>query len=287
VSGSPASLRSLIATGAPLIVPSVYDGISALVATEFDFPAVYVGSYATGATRYGLPDIGYIGVQDMADQVRRISDLIGRPIIADAEGGFGNPLHVARTVRTLERAGAAAVHVEDHDFGKHISSRPEVIPVGKAVDKVKAALDARDSDEFLVIARTDSSNALGPQAALERAVAFQEAGADGVFLARYGWHDDASWTAVREAISVPVFNTDLPDRSAAESAALGVDVILYYALSHLAAVKAIRAAFSELADTGTSVRLQTELPTPDDFDRFLGIEAARTQARRYGLLDQD
>jgi methylisocitrate lyase len=277
-------LQGAIASSRPLIAPSVYDGISARVAQELGFQALYIGSYATGATRYGVPDIGYLGVEDMADQVRRISALVQIPIIVDGEGGFGNPIHVARSVRILERAGAAATHIEDHDFGKHITPSPLVLPLGKAVDKIKAALDARDSPDFLIIGRTDSTGSLGKDEALARAVAFQEAGADGVFMAGYGYGDDAAWDAARAALHVPIVNVDMPGQSAAQAAELGVGVVLYYALTHAAALKGIREALGELARSGTATGLEGTLPGGQEFDAFLGIERARADAQRYGLL---
>jgi 2-methylisocitrate lyase-like PEP mutase family enzyme len=100
--GSAKELRAAIAANKPLVAPSVYDGISALAAAELDFKAVYIDSYATGATRYGVPDTGYIAAEDMADQVRRIAPLVGVPMIVDGEGGWGNPLHVAHSARLLE-----------------------------------------------------------------------------------------------------------------------------------------------------------------------------------------
>src|SRR5258708_24425641 len=103
------SLKALIAGPGPLIAPSIYDGISAGVLRDTGFRAAYIGSYATGATKYAVPDIGYIGVEDMADQIRRLAPVANVPLIVDGEGGWGNPLHVARSVRLLERAGAAAV----------------------------------------------------------------------------------------------------------------------------------------------------------------------------------
>ena len=279
------TLRQAITDHKPLIAPSIYDGISALVAKEFGFPAVYIGSYATGAAKYGLPDIGYLGVEDMADQVRRLAPLAGVPVIVDGEGGFGNPLHVAEAIKRLERAGADGVHIEDHEFGKHITPRPAILPIAKAVDKIKAALDARSSSEMLIIARTDAAMPLGADEALARAVAFQEAGADAVFLAGYGFRDTSDWDAVRRNIHVPVFNTDMPGRSAVECAALGVGVVLYYGLSHFVAQQAVRSAFQTLAETGSAVSLNLPPQNVLDFDAFLGIGQAREDAQRFGLID--
>ncbi|MFI5756285.1 oxaloacetate decarboxylase [Streptomyces sp. NPDC051569] len=280
------TLRQIIAENAPLIVPSIYDGISALVLKEFDFKAAYIGSYATGATRYGVADIGYIGVEDMADQVRRLSSIIEVPIIVDGEGGWGNPLHVARSVRLLERAGAAATHIEDHEFGKHVTAKPRVIPVGRAVDKIKAALDARASEDFLVIARTDSAGAEGPDAAIDRLLAYQEAGADGLFMA--GVLNAEQKQRLRSEATVPLVAPDFPGLTTEDYEADGTAVVLYYGLSHLAAQAAYRDAFSVLAKERSSVSLDERLvgiPAIMGFDSFLGVAQVREDARKYGLTE--
>ncbi|UFS58756.1 isocitrate lyase/PEP mutase family protein [Subtercola endophyticus] len=281
-----ASLRDLIASRKPVVAPSIYDGISALVLKEFGFEAAYIGSYGTGATKYGLPDIGYIGVDDMADQVRRLAPVADVPIIVDGEGGWGNPLHVARSVRILERAGAAATHIEDHDFGKHITAKPRVISTKAAVDKIKSALDARASDEFMIIARTDSSGSEGPEAAVDRVLAYQEAGADGIFVA--GMLDEPSRLRLNAERRVPLFNTNFPGLTNADQFASGVDVVLYYAIGHMAATQGLRNAFSTLARDDSAVALEEGfggIAGIVGYDDFLGIPDARENAAKYGLLD--
>jgi methylisocitrate lyase len=282
------SLKELIASHRPLIAPSIYDGISAGVLRDTGFEAAYIGSYATGATKYAVPDVGYIGLEDMADQVRRLGPVAGVPLIVDGEGGWGNPLHVARAIKVLERAGAAAVHIEDHEFGKHIVRNPRIIPTKIAVDKIKAAVDARDSEDFMIIARTDSPGTEGPDAAIDRLLAYQEAGADGLFYA--GIPDPAAQQRLKAESSVPIFGTDFPGLSAAQLADLGTDVILYSGLAHLAAVAGIRQAFSVLASERSAVPLEQSLggiPGLIGFDDFLGIVAVRDNARTFGLLDED
>ncbi len=264
----------------PLVAPSIYDGISALLVHRLGFRAAYIGSYATGATKYGVADIGYIGLEDMADQVRRLAPLVAVPVIVDGEGGWGNPLHVARAVRVLERAGAAAMHIEDHVFGKHITIRPTLLGVDQAVDKIKAALDARDSPEFLIIARTDSSYSEGQDAAVDRVLAYQEAGADGLFVA--GVLDSDHQAHLKAAARVPLFTVNFPGLSAADHDA---DVVLYFALSHAAAITGMRTALEALAGEGSSVSADDALESVADFDVFLGIEQARAEARAYGLVE--
>lgn len=282
------TLDQLIRSHSTLIVPSVHDGISALLIREAGFQAAYAGSYATGATRYGLPDIGYIGLEDMADQVRRLVPLLDVPVIVDGEGGWGNPLHVAHAVRVLERAGAAATHIEDHVFGKHLKADPVLESVRGTTDKIKAAVDARASEDFLIIGRTDASkrgtaSADGPAVAVERMLAYQEAGADGLFIA--GRLDERHWRLLRSEARVPVYTVDFPGRTAAEVGAWGADVVLYRALGPFAAAQAMRRAFRTLAREGSTTTIEAELGTMPDFDEFLGIAQAREEARRYGLLD--
>ncbi|WP_165396486.1 isocitrate lyase/PEP mutase family protein [Streptomyces sp. F001] len=279
------TLREALGRNQPLIIPSIYDGMSALLVREAGFQAAYIGSYATGATKYGLPDIGYIGLEDMADQVRRLAPVAGVPIVVDGEGGWGNPLHVARAVQVLERAGAAAVHIEDHDFGKHLTMRPRVLPVDQAVEKIKAALDARTSDDFMVIARTDAAGVEGPAAAVDRALAYQDAGADGLFVASPQPLDDASYRRLRSEARVPVFAIDLPGQSAADHARQGADAVIYFALAHVAAKAGMEAAYKVLAKEASAVSLEANFGSLWDFDDFLGIAQAREAAMRHALIE--
>ncbi|UFS58741.1 isocitrate lyase/PEP mutase family protein [Subtercola endophyticus] len=280
-------LRDLIALHKPLVAPSIYDGISAAVLRDTGFSAAYVGSYATGATKYAVPDIGYIGVEDMADQIRRLAPIANVPLIVDGEGGWGNPLHVARSIKILERAGAAAIHIEDHEFGKHIVMNPRIIPVGKAVDKIKAAVDARESEDLMIIARTDSPGTEGAEAALDRLFAYEQAGADGLFYA--GIPDAAVQGRLKAESNVPIFGVDFPGQSAEELGNL-IDVVLYYGISHLVTRAALQRAFTVLATEGSTVSLEEELggiPGIIGFDDFLGVPAARVKAGQYGLLDEE
>jgi 2-methylisocitrate lyase-like PEP mutase family enzyme len=276
------TLAELVASRRPLIAPSMYDGISARLVAQIGFDAAYIGSYATGATKYGVPDLGYIGRDDMVDQVRRLAPIVDVPIIVDGEGGFGNPLHVARTIRELERAGAAGVHIEDHEFGKHLAKRPHVIALDQAVDKIKAAVDARTSPDFWVIARSDSLGILGAQGAIERCVAFEEAGADAVMVPGLPLRDV---TELKRQVRVPFVNINTPGQSPPDAAEAGTDVLLYFGLTHFVAQDAIRAALEVLKAEGSTAKLDGALPYIEGFDSFLGIDTQRAEAVRYGLID--
>lgn len=274
------SLRQLLETEKPVIAPSIYDGITAVMVRELGFKAAYIGSYATSATRYGLPDIGYIGIADMVDQVARLSAIFPGPIIVDGEGGWGNALHVARSVRELERAGASAVHIEDHEFGKHVGTA-RVIDTSAAVDKIKAALDGRDSDEFLIIGRSDAAGIEGLDAAIDRLLAFQEAGADALFLAATDLDETTNARLVENA-RVPLFVVNDARYSAEEHAARGAALVMYFAVTHFAAEAGIRPVLETLARTGSTADFEVGRDY-QSFDRFLRIDDYRDLAKRYHL----
>ena len=275
-------LKSLISENSPLIVPLAYDGISARLVRELDFKAAYIGSHAVSSTKYGIADIGFIGLEDMADTVRRITSIVDVPVIVDGEGGFGNPVHVAHTVRVLERAGASATHIEDHIFGKHLGI-PQVLPVKQAVDKIKAALDARDSEDFLIIGRSDALTNEGEEATIDRLLAYQDAGADALFLARVPMPGDVLNKRLRQEARVPIFMTNGPDYSAKEMGEQGADVVLYPTLSNMVAASSIRSALELLAREGSTVDIIEDYPA---FDLFMGAEEHRATARKFGLLPQ-
>lgn len=163
---------------------------------------------------------------------------------------------------------------------------PRIIPVGQAVDKIKAALDARETDELMIIARTDSPGTEGPQAAFDRLMAYQEAGADGLFYA--GIPDLTVQLRLKSESRVPIFGVDFPGQNADELGKLA-DVVLYYGITHLVVRQALTRAFSVLASERSAVSLENELggiPAIIGFDDFLGVPEARTKAGQFGLLDQ-
>lgn len=277
------SFKSLISESSPLIAPLAYDGISARLVRELKFDAAYIGSLAVSASRYGIADLGFVGLEDMADTVRRIAPIVEVPVIVDGEGGFGNPLHVARTVQVLERAGASATHIEDHAFGKHLGS-PQVIPVEKAVDKIKAAVDARASEDFLIIGRSDALHSEGLDAAVDRLLAYQEAGADALFLARLPLPGEVLDERFRKESRVPILMTNGPDYTAQELSEQGADIVLYPTLTTLVAESSMRQALERLAGEGSAVGMKE---SDVDFDKFLGVDEFRSTARQYDLIPQD
>lgn len=181
---SQTKLRARLSGAEILLAPGVYDGLSALIAVEAGAEAIYLSGASLAYTRFGRPDIGLVGMMEVAETLAAIRDRIDVPVIVDADNGYGNALNVQRTVRTFERAGANAIQIEDQTFPKrcgHLDGK-ELIEPGEMCGKIKAALDARAAEDVLIIARTDAIAVEGFDAALDRAQAYMETGADVLFI---------------------------------------------------------------------------------------------------------
>lgn len=178
------TLRARLARPPILIAPGVYDPLTALIAVQAGFEALYVSGAAIAYTKLGRPDIGLVSLSEVVDTVTLIRDRVGAYLVVDADTGYGNALNVERTVRLLERAGASAIQLEDQDFPKrcgHLDDKA-LIPAQEMAGKIKAAVDARQSCETLIIARTDAVAVEGFDSAVERVAMYREAGADMLFV---------------------------------------------------------------------------------------------------------
>ena len=178
------TFQDMIAESGIVLAPGIYDALSGLIATQMGARAVYLSGASLAYTRFGRSDVGLVSVSEVHDTLAAITDRIDTPVIVDADNGFGNALNVQRTVRYFERAGAAAIQLEDQSFPKrcgHLDGK-KLISSGEMVGKVKAALDARGDQSILIIARTDARAVEGFAAALDRAEAYREAGADVLFI---------------------------------------------------------------------------------------------------------
>jgi 2-methylisocitrate lyase-like PEP mutase family enzyme len=188
------TLSSRLARPPILIAPGVYDALTALIAERAGFEALYVSGAGIAYTRLGRPDIGLVGMSEVAQTVALIRDRVGAHLIVDADTGYGNALNVQRTVRLLERAGAGAIQIEDQDFPKrcgHLDDKA-LIPAEEMAGKIKAAVDARASTETLIIARTDAAAVEGFERALARSELYREAGADLLFIEAPRQRDELS-----------------------------------------------------------------------------------------------
>jgi 2-methylisocitrate lyase-like PEP mutase family enzyme len=178
------SLKARLSREGVVVAPGIYDPLTALIAAQAGFEALYLSGAAIAYTRLGRPDIGLVSMSEVAQTIALVRDRVSTPLVVDADTGYGNALNVQRTVRTFERAGASAIQIEDQTFPKrcgHLQDKG-IVPATEMVGKVKAAVDARHSAETLIVARTDAVAVEGVEAALERARLYAEAGADVLFV---------------------------------------------------------------------------------------------------------
>lgn len=228
------SLRARLASDDILIAPGVYDGLTAALAEQAGFEALYLSGAAVAYTRLGRPDIGLTSVSEMADTMALVRDRVGLPVIIDADTGFGNALNAQRTMRTYERAGASALQVEDQTYPKrcgHLSDK-SLIPVAEMAGKIAAMADARASDETLIIARTDAVAVEGFEPALERAEAYVAAGADVLFIEALRSEKELRAVAARFRWRIPLLANMVeggatPLRSAGDLEAIGFSIVIF------------------------------------------------------------
>lgn len=281
----PAGLRALLARPGIIVAPGAYDAVSARLVERAGFEAVYIGSYATAASRLGLPDARLVTASEMVDHAASVVGAVGAiPVVADAENGFGDPTTVWRTVQEFERAGVAGIHVEDHEFGKHLPVQGRVLAKAAMVEKVKAALDARRDHDFTIIARTDAGwlqGAGGIEDAVDRALAYGAAGADLVFLAGVR---TAQLATLSHRIPHPICAVDSPGSTVGQDEAAGVRLLLHYSLLLYAAYRAMRDVLAEFRATGNRAALGDRwLVDEPEFDAFIGFDRIHALAVKHGL----
>lgn len=241
------TLRALLASGKTLIVPGAYDPMSAMLVERAGFPAVYIGSYAAAAAGFGMPDVGLVTMEEMAAHAKKIADAVDIPVLADGENGWNNAANIWRTIRSFEQAGVCGIHIEDHEFGKHADVPQVLLSCEQMVQKLRAALAAREHPDFLIIARTDAAWAFNDIAeAVRRMNAFTDAGADLVMAAGL---DPKLLAPLRSQIKGKIMITDTPGRSVADEEAAGADVVLYYGFSLYAAYHGVKTALDAFKRT--------------------------------------
>lgn len=248
-------LRQKVAARRALVVPGAANALAARVIEQLGFEAVYLSGAGLTNTFYGIPDLGFVHLGDLAQHTAALRDAVALPIIVDADTGFGNALNVWRTVRTLERAGANAIQFEDQVSPKkcgHFEGKA-VVKQEEMVSKVKAAVDAREHSDFLVIARTDAVAVEGIDAAIARAAAYAQAGADLTFV-EAPESLEALRRVPRELACPQVVNVVIggktPTLSAAEYSAMGFGMVLYANAALQGAVRGMTLALQSLRDNG-------------------------------------
>jgi 2-methylisocitrate lyase-like PEP mutase family enzyme len=255
------------------------------------FSAVYMTGSGTALARYGFPDVGLLTMTEMVANARAIADAVGIPVIADADTGYGNPLNVRRTVREYERAGVAAIHLEDQVFPKkcgHLTGK-RVIPRDEMVQKLRAACEAREDPDFVIIARCDALAVTGMTDTLDRGRAYLAAGADMLFIEAP--HTREEIEAIGRTFDRPLLlnmstSGKTPLLPATELYRLGYRVMILPNLTTLAAIRAVREVLTEIRRTGSAATLG-ELSTGfAEFMELSGLPEIQAAERRYGLPDE-
>ena len=278
--------RSRLAKKELLVAPGVFDGISARIADQMGFEALYMTGYGTVASHLGLPDAGIASYTDMVGRVKVLTDAARTPLMADGDTGYGGLLNVQYTVRGYEAAGAVAIQLEDQEFPKkcgHMLGR-RVVPIEDMVDKIKVAVASRDSADFLIIARTDARTALGLDAALRRADAYAKAGADILFVESPESLEEMrkigrSFDRPLMANMVEGGRTPVPDRKTLEE--IGYSIAIFPALGFLAAGAALRRVYQHLKNEGSSIGVDASLYKFGEFSELMGFRAVAEFDQTY------
>jgi len=270
-------LRERLAEDRILVAIGVHDGLTARLAERAGFEAFYHGGYAVAAHQYGMPDIGLVGLSEMVENLLRVVNVSTVPVITDADTGYGEIPGVRRTVREMERAGAAAIQLEDQVFPKkcgHMDGK-EVVPRDEMVLKVRAAVEARDEDDLVIIARTDALQPNGLDDAIERCNAYAEAGADVVFVDAPGSAEELAEVADRvEGISLANMSETgrTPVMTAAELEEMGYGVVIFPSPQVRIFAQAYEELCRELLERGGTAGVLDRMMDFEEVNRLLGVE---------------
>jgi carboxyvinyl-carboxyphosphonate phosphorylmutase len=252
------ALRTLLHRDQPLVAAGAYDGLSARMAMQAGFEAVYASGSSVAASLLGQPDVGLTTFTEMSDQIRRMTAVAHVPLIADADTGYGNAVNVMRTVREYERAGAAGLHLEDQVMPKkcgHFEGK-DLIAVDEMVGKIHAAIEAREDPDFLLIARTDARTVAGLAEAISRAKAYVAAGADAIFVETPRSVEE--YAEIRRALPDTILVADVteggksPALSAAQYQELGFKIVLFSASAIRAVMRTLQDFYGQARAEGTT-----------------------------------
>jgi len=280
-------LRELLSKGGLVVAPGAYSALTAKLIEAAGFHCLYMSGYCTAASLTGLPDLGLLTMTEMLGNVRALADATGIPLIADGDTGYGNALNVIRTVREYEKAGATAIHIEDQVWPKrcgHMQNK-RVIPKEEMINKVRAAVDSRASQEFVIIARTDAIAVEGLAAAVDRLSAYAEAGADVLFADGQRTMEHIREVPKQLAGKPCLINLGplTPPLSVAELENLGYAIAIYPSLCIGPAVLAIQDALARFKEEGTPLVAAPErlMRLWTSFNEFLNVPEYNALEERY------
>jgi len=259
----------------PLKLPGAINAYSAMLAERIGFKALYLSGSGVATASYGLPDLGMTNLSDVLEDVRRITAACSLPLLVDADTGWGNALGIARTVKEMERAGAAGIHIEDQVQAKRCGHRPgkEIVSSEEMVDRIKSAVDARRDEDFVIMARTDAFAQEGLEGTIERAIAYRDAGADMIFPEALT--ELEHFRKVAEAVGIPVLANitefgRTPLFTAKELGDVGVRIVLYPLSAFRAMARAAERVYEAIFREGTQRGVLELMQTREEIYEVIG-----------------
>jgi len=285
---NPSTLKEKLDAGQVLLAPGVYDALSALLAEQAGFDALYLSGASIAYARLGRSDVGLTTYTEVEDVLARITERVRCPVIVDGDTGFGNALNVQRTVRGFERAGAAMIQLEDQGFPKrcgHLAGK-SLVPAAEMCGKLRAALDARASAATLILARTDAVAVEGLDAAFERAERYLECGVDAIFIEALRSPVQLDAACARFAARVPLLANmveggQTPVESAQALAARGFRIVIFPGGTARAVAHALQAYYGSLREHGTTAPWRDRMLDFDQLNAVIGTPALLDEAARY------
>jgi len=283
------TLRQMLKEKKPLVIPGVYDAIGAKIAEQAGFKAMFQTGYGTSATLFGMPDFGFISSAETVDNARRICRAVSVPVIVDADTGYGNALSVWKLVKELESAGASGIFLEDQKWPKrcgHMQGK-EVVSQEEYAEKLGAAIDARTSKNFIIVARTDARASEGLDAAIERGLYNKKLGADAIFVEAP--KSIAEMKKIGKAINAPLVANMIeggatPISSSEDLYKMGFKIILYPLSVLFANTFATMKILKELKKAGTTTKFKNKLVPFDKFNDIVELKKFRKLEKKYGSI---
>jgi 2-methylisocitrate lyase-like PEP mutase family enzyme len=280
-----ARIRELVQADT-VLMPGVYDALTARIAARVGFDIVFISGYSVSAVRLGEPDFGFLTLSEMAEAARSVCRVSNAPVIVDADTGYGNAVNVIRTVRDFQDTGAAGVFLEDQVWPKkcgHFAGK-QVIPTEEHAAKIRAACDARGERDLFIVARTDARQPLGVEAAIDRCLAYKEAGADALFVEAPQSVEELEQIA--EALPPPLVANMIergktPHLSRSELKELGYSLIVCPLAALYASSKAVLDVLTELRDNETTAAVVDRMLAFDEFGELVDLEARYADEARY------
>jgi methylisocitrate lyase len=278
--------RQLLKQPGIIQVPGAYDCLTAKLIQQAGFPAVYMTGAGTSVAQLGYPDLGLATMTDMIANAASIADILDVPLIADADTGYGGILNVRRTIRQYERAGVAAVHIEDQEMPKrcgHLDDK-KVVSTQDMVQKIRAAVDARTDDDFTIIVRTDSIAVTGWEDAMHRCEEYMKAGADALFVEALRTPEEVEQVA--KNLDIPLLYNFVesgksPLLSAAELEKFGFKIVIYPASALLSVTHIVEQVMAQLKETGTTAHLMDNMVTLEACFEAVGLSSMLAEDAQF------